>query len=165
MSYNSEMNRVIFVSGPSNSGKTTLIEMLIPRLRRKGVRVGTIKHAHQGCEIDQPGKDSWRHTQAGAEVVAILSPQKTILLQKTESEMTLGRAIERMKKDIDLILVEGFKNVPGRKILIEPHATDRVQMNHQLCRVGIFPEKLSPDELDKIIQFCEGDHGRNRRRS
>ena len=73
----------VFVSGPSNSGKTTLIERLIPKLREAGIRVGTVKHAHEGSDIDHPGKDSWRHAQAGAHAVTVIAPTQTVLIIQT----------------------------------------------------------------------------------
>jgi len=147
------MNRVIFVSGSSNSGKTTLIEMLIPRLRRKGLRVGTIKHAHQGCEIDQPGKDSWRHAEAGASAVTVVAPNQTALLVQTEKEMALGQAIQQMAHHADLILAEGYKGTQGSKILLEPEAGKSIEMDDAVCRIGVQVDKLSSNELDQIVAF------------
>jgi len=147
---------VIFISGLSNSGKTTLIELLIPRLRQRGLRVGTIKHAHEEHEVDRPGKDSWRHTQAGASAVMLISPKEVASFVRTQEETKLTKAIEQMSPQVDLILVEGFKETPGRKILIEPNGSYRLKTNGLVCRVGIFPGQLSPFELERLVQFCEG---------
>ncbi|MCU0489929.1 MAG: molybdopterin-guanine dinucleotide biosynthesis protein B, partial [Anaerolineales bacterium] len=73
---------ILSIIGKSNSGKTTLLEKLIPELRQRGYRVATIKHhAHAGFEIDQPGKDTWRHAQAGSQVVVITAPDKLALIE------------------------------------------------------------------------------------
>ena len=160
MSYELEMTkktpRVVFVSGLSNGGKTTLIELLIPRLRKLGLRVGTIKHAHEGYEVDRPGKDSWRHTQAGATAVTLISPKQVASFVGTSQEMQLTQVIEQMAPHVDLILAEGFKQVNGPKILIEPNASYRVQIDHPMCRIGAFPTQLSPVEIEEIAQFCGG---------
>ena len=150
--------RVIFVSGFSNSGKTTLIELLVPRLRQRGLRVGTIKHAHEGYEVDHPGKDSWRHAHAGASAVILISPKQVTSFIQTEQEKRLADVIHQMAPTVNLILVEGFRRSPGRKILIE-RSTSRLRIGHNLCRIGVFPGDLSPLELKRIVQFCEGENG------
>ena len=156
--------RVIFVSGFSNSGKTTLIELLVPRLRQRGLRVGTIKHAHEGVEVDRPGKDSWRHRQAGACAVTLISPRQVASFVQTEEETQLTQMIEQVAQTVDLILVEGFKEVPGLKILIEPSDSYRLKIDGRNCRVGIFPKGLSPFEIDQIVQFCRGGNGNTQNR-
>ena len=163
MSYELEMTkrtpRVVFVSGLSNGGKTTLIELLIPRLRQRGLRVGTIKHAHEGYEVDHPGKDSWRHTQAGATAVTLISPKQVTSFVGTSQEMQLTQVIEQMAPHVDLILAEGFKQAAVRKILIGSSASYRLRIDDRNCRVGIFPKGLSPLEIDQIVQFCRGENG------
>lgn len=144
---------VIFVSGPSHSGKTTLIELLIPRLRQAGFRVGTIKHAHDGCDMDHPGKDSWRHAQAGASAVTIIAPRQTALLIQTEKDMQLSQVVGQMAPYVDLILVEGYKNVNGPKILLEPLTQGEVFIKDGRCRIGIQPDRLSTHELERITEF------------
>ncbi len=143
----------IFVSGPSNSGKTTLIEKLISRLREEGLRVGTIKHAHHGFEADLPGKDSFRHTQAGANAVTVIAPGEAFFLTKTANEMSLEEAMSRMALYADLILIEGYKEVSGPKILIEPDGQKRIHVEKGLCRVGVRPDQLSSGELERIVSF------------
>jgi molybdopterin-guanine dinucleotide biosynthesis protein B len=106
---------IISVVGKSDSGKTTLLERLIAELKRRGYRVGTIKHDTHGFEIDHPGKDSWRHAQAGSDVVAIASPQKLALIKKLESELTLDEVASYIT-DVDIILTEGYKRADKPKI-------------------------------------------------
>ena len=107
---------IICVVGRSKSGKTTLLEKLIPELKRRGYRVATIKHhSHPGFEIDVPGKDTWRHAQAGSDHVVIAAPDKVAHIQKVPRKPTLDELAATIT-DADLILTEGFKNSDKPKI-------------------------------------------------
>jgi molybdopterin-guanine dinucleotide biosynthesis adapter protein len=102
--------RIFGVAGWSGSGKTTLLDALIPELVRRSVTVSTIKHAHHNFDIDQPGKDSWRHRQAGASEVMVTSSRRFALMHELRdaAEPTLAELVTRMAP-VDLLLVEGFK--------------------------------------------------------
>ena len=100
---------VICIVGSSGSGKTTLIEALIPILRRDGLRIGTLKHTHHDVPFDIPGKDSWRHGQAGAEKTAIVSPFGLALFDHRVAPPGPEEIIEAHFRDMDLVLVEGYK--------------------------------------------------------
>jgi molybdopterin-guanine dinucleotide biosynthesis protein B len=108
---------IVCIVGRSNSGKTTLIEKLIPELAERGYRVGTIKHHHAGdFEADQPGKDSWRHARAGAVATALVGRRRMALFQRLEREPRL-EAIARLFTPVpDLVLAEGYKHAPYPKI-------------------------------------------------
>jgi molybdopterin-guanine dinucleotide biosynthesis protein MobB len=100
---------VICIIGESGSGKTTLLEKLIPELKRKGYRIATVKHhSHAGFDIDHPGKDSYRHAQAGSDHVVIAAPDKIASYRRVEKEPTLDEIVSGIQ-DVDLILVEGYK--------------------------------------------------------
>ena len=144
----------VFVSGPSNSGKTTLIEILIPRLRARGIRVGTIKHAHHGCDLDQPGKDSWRHAQAGAEAVAVIAPERTAWLMRTPGELSVTEVLAPMRGRVDVVLIEGLKQSPGPRIVLEPGAEFRLHRDPGQCRIGVPVSELSADDIERIVDFC-----------
>jgi len=144
----------IFVSGPSNSGKTTLIERLVPRLRRCGLRVATVKHAHHGIELEPQGKDSWRHAQAGAEAVALVSPGRTVWILHTPQELPMQEAVGRMEGWADLVLIEGFKGAPGTRILIAPGTGSRLAVHDQGCHLGVPAWELTEQELTQITEFC-----------
>jgi len=107
---------IISIVGKSDSGKTTLIEKLVPELTRRGYRVATVKHDMHGFEVDHEGKDSWRHKQAGAHTVVISSPQKVALIRDVEKDLTLDEIRARWIRDVDLILSEGYKRDVQPKI-------------------------------------------------
>jgi molybdopterin-guanine dinucleotide biosynthesis protein B len=111
--------RIIGLAGWSGSGKTTLITKLIPCLIARGVKVSTLKHAHHGFDLDQPGKDSFFHRAAGATEVIISSGKRWAILHelREELEWNLGALVAKMSP-VDLVLVEGFKrdNFPKLEI-------------------------------------------------
>jgi molybdopterin-guanine dinucleotide biosynthesis protein B len=102
--------RIIGLAGWSGSGKTTLITKVIPRLVERGVRVSTLKHAHHGFDLDQPGKDSFVHRVAGATEVVISSARRFAILHelREEPEWDLAGLLKKFSP-VDLVLVEGFK--------------------------------------------------------
>lgn len=108
------MTQVICIVGRSRSGKTTLIEKLIPVLKNKGYKIGTVKHSHHIFDFDKSGKDSWRHKDAGAETVIIASPGK-IAIVKNDHEGTLDSLIDYFG-DMDLVITEGYKGAHKPKI-------------------------------------------------
>ena len=107
---------IISIVGKSDSGKTTLIEKLIPELTRRGYRVATVKHDVHGFEVDREGKDSWRHKQAGAHTVIISSPKKIALIRDVEKDSTLNEIRRRWVQDVDLLISEGYKKDVQPKI-------------------------------------------------
>ena len=109
---------IISIVGKSDSGKTTLIEKLVPELTRRGYRVATVKHDVHGFEVDREGKDSWRHKQAGAHTVVISSPNKVALIRDVEKDLTLDEIRDKLIQDVDLILSEGYKKDVQPKIEI-----------------------------------------------
>ena len=98
------------IVGASGSGKTTLITGLLHEFRGRGLTISTIKHAHHGFDMDRPGKDSWRHREAGAAQVMVASDNGWALLQpeSAEAELSLAGLAKHMAA-VDLILVEGFR--------------------------------------------------------
>ena len=111
--------RIFGLAGWSGSGKTTLMTALIPELVSRGLSVSTLKHAHHTFDVDQPGKDSWRHRQAGAWEVMISSQNRWALMRELRGapEPTFEDLARRMSP-VDLLLVEGFKRHPHPKIEI-----------------------------------------------
>ncbi len=109
---------IVSVVGKSGSGKTLFLEKLIPRLEEMGCRVGTIKHDVHGFDIDRPGKDTWRHKQAGAELVLISSPWKLALIKDVEEERELDELRDKYLEGIDIALTEGYKSGDKPKVEI-----------------------------------------------
>lgn len=104
---------VVGFAGYSGAGKTTLIERLIPLLKARGETVSVVKHAHHGFDIDTPGKDSWRHREAGAQEVVVASDRRLALLREYAAEQAAPTAhdlIAELRQDVDWVLVEGFKH-------------------------------------------------------
>ena len=110
------MPPIVSIVGKSDTGKTTLLEKLVPELRARGYRIGTIKHDVHDFDIDHRGKDSWRHKQAGAHTVAISSPTKVALVKDVETEETLDSLASKYFQDVDIILTEGYKKEDKPKI-------------------------------------------------
>jgi molybdopterin-guanine dinucleotide biosynthesis protein B len=101
--------QVLGIVGWSGSGKTTLLTALIPRLRVCGLTLSTVKHAHHGFDMDRPGKDTYRHRQAGAHEVLVATSKRWALLHEVDGpEPALPALLARMAP-VDLVLVEGFK--------------------------------------------------------
>ena len=117
------MSVMISVVGKSGSGKTTLIEKLIPELKRRGYRIGTIKHAAHVIDMDKKGKDSWRHRNAGADTVVVAGPA-SIAMVKNCSGAVLDDMV-RFFDDVDLIITEGYKSADRPKIEIFRRAAHR----------------------------------------
>lgn len=128
---------VISFVGKSGVGKTTALELVICELKRRGYRVGTVKHDSHGFDLDKPGKDTWRHAQAGSDAVAISSPGKMALIRKLDQEMPLDEIVGLMG-DVDLVITEGYKR--GSKPKIE--VTRKERGTELLC---------TPDELIAIM--------------
>jgi len=116
------MPPIVSVIGKSKSGKTTLIEKLVQELKSRGYRVATVKHIPQGISFDEPGKDSWRHLQAGSEVTAISSPEKMVVIKPVKQDSALDDVAHFLGEDYDIILTEGFKR--GNAPKIEVHRKD-----------------------------------------
>ena len=109
--------KVFGFAGWSGSGKTTLIEKLIPRFAGAGLRVSLIKHAHHTFDVDQPGKDSYRHRHAGAAEVMVTSSRRWVLMHELrgEAEPAFEEQVKRVSP-CDLLLVEGFKHASIPKL-------------------------------------------------
>ncbi len=119
--------KVVGFAGFSGAGKTTLIERLVPMLKTRGLRVSVIKHAHHGLETDRPGKDTWRHREAGAYEVLAASPERMVLQRTFEQpgERTVHELIPALHPGVDWVLVEGFRDSNLLKVEVWRPATER----------------------------------------
>lgn len=125
---------ILCVVGRSNSGKTTLIERLIPELVQAGYRVATIKHAGHGFDLDTEGKDSWRHKRAGASTVIVLSRGSLAMFSDVSEQIKVEEIRDRyLDHEIDLIIAEGWKSDDYPKIVV---------VRDQLGEVPVSPQGL-----------------------
>jgi molybdopterin-guanine dinucleotide biosynthesis protein B len=110
--------KVVGFSGFSGSGKTTLVEQLIPELRLRGQRVSVVKHAHHSFDVDHPGKDTYRHREAGAFEVVAASDRRLMLVREFEqpAQLTVHHLLAELYQGVDWVLVEGFKHSDLLKI-------------------------------------------------
>lgn len=109
--------QVFGVAGWKNSGKTTLVERLVAEITRRGLTVSTIKHAHHAFDVDQPGRDSYRHRQAGAREVLVASGARWALMHELrEAEEPPLEALLAKLSPVDLALIEGYKREPYPKL-------------------------------------------------
>lgn len=145
---------LVAIVAKSDSGKTTLIEKLVPELLDLGLRVGTIKHDAHGFEIDHPGKDSWRHGQAGAQAYVVASPQTLAYIAKLNGEMPLADIARRFFADFDLVIAEGYKRTA-------PHMVElfRVGAGHAepLCAPGEAMALVTDAPLEHEHRFALDD--------
>ena len=118
--------KVIGLAGWSGAGKTTLLTRVIPHLMEQGLRVSVIKHAHHAFDVDVPGKDSWRHREAGAAEVLVSSGKRWALMHELRgaSEPRLPELLAKLSR-VDLVVVEGFKSEPHRKIEVHRRANGK----------------------------------------
>jgi molybdopterin-guanine dinucleotide biosynthesis adapter protein len=124
--------KIIAIAGYSGSGKTTLIEKLIPCLVMEGHKVSLIKHAHHEFDVDQPGKDSWRHRHAGATEVMVASSKRWALMHELRgaAEPTLEQQLQHFSP-CDVVIVEGWKH----------HALPKIEVHRKLSgKPLLFPE-------------------------
>jgi molybdopterin-guanine dinucleotide biosynthesis protein B len=115
--------KIIGIAGYSGSGKTTLIEKVIPVLVREGLRVSLIKHAHHEFDVDQPGKDSYRHRHAGCSEVLVSSSKRWALMHELRGAAEPGLQDQlNLLAPCDLVIVEGYKGEPIAKIEVHRRA-------------------------------------------
>ena len=135
--------KVIGIAGWSGAGKTTLLTRVIPRLTASGLRVSTIKHAHHGFDVDQPGKDSHTHRMAGATEVLVSSANRFALMHELRGapELTLAALLEKLAP-VDLVLVEGFKREAHPKL--------------EVFRASVGKPLLHPDDPNIVAIASDG---------
>jgi len=142
---------VISIVAQSGTGKTTLLEKLIVELKRRGYRVGAIKHDAHRFDIDREGKDSWRLTRAGADTMLITSPEKLAMVKQysAEQEPSLAESVGAYCGDVDIVLTEGFKKSSMPKI--EVHR--RARSERLLCRYDAYDATLVAVASDSFLDI------------
>ena len=152
---------IVCIVGSSGAGKTTLIERLLPELTRRGVKVGTVKHDVHGFEIDKPGKDSYRHKQAGAAITIISSPNRIGMVMDTDHDLGLAELLP-FYSGVDIVLTEGYKRENYPKIEVFRKAVHSAPLclgdENLIALVTEDPLELPvprffPDEIGKLADF------------
>jgi molybdopterin-guanine dinucleotide biosynthesis protein B len=154
---------VVSFVGPSGVGKTTLLEKIVREFKSRGFRVAVVKHAHCSFEIDRPGKDSWRMTQAGCDLVVVSSRRKMALIQERTTEAPLEELIVLLEGQADIVLVEGYKD--SGKPTIELFRSDvcrklPVESDELLAvvtdqRIPLGVRQFKFAEIDSIVDFID----------
>lgn len=145
--------KVVGFAGFSGSGKTTLVERLIPALKMRGLRVSVIKHAHHNFDIDHPGKDTWRHREAGAFEVIAASDRRLALMREFEQpgRVSVHHLLGELWHGVDWVLVEGFKDSSLLKMEVwRAEAGKPARYPHDEFMVAIATD--SPDRLPEPTQ-------------
>jgi molybdopterin-guanine dinucleotide biosynthesis protein B len=161
--------KVFGFAGWSGSGKTTLIEQLIPRFVGAGLTVSLVKHAHHAFDVDQPGKDSYRHREAGCKEVLVSSEKRWVVMHELRgaAEPGLDEQIKRIGP-CDLLLIEGYKHYPMPKLEIYRAANGKPLLHPDDPRViGIAADapietklpRFGLDEYDRIAGFILAFNG------
>jgi molybdopterin-guanine dinucleotide biosynthesis protein B len=145
---------IVCIIGKSGVGKTTVMEKLLVELKKRGLRVATIKHNVHGFDIDHEGKDTWRYAKAGSDAVAISSSQKVAIIRKVDHDHNLAELQRFLGPDFDIILAEGFKQDRAPKIEVHRRelGPDLLSTKDELLAVAT-DEKL---EID-VPQFALED--------
>ncbi len=149
--------KVIGFAGFSGSGKTTLVEALIPALKARGLRVSVVKHAHHKFDIDHPGKDTYRHREAGAFEVVVASSKRLALIREFETpgKLKVHHLIAELYEGVDWVLVEGFKESDLHKIEVwRPSHNKPALYNQDDFIVAIAtdaPEQITPGTLRPVL--------------
>ncbi|MGA1825279.1 MAG: molybdopterin-guanine dinucleotide biosynthesis protein B [bacterium] len=162
--------QIVSIIGKSANGKTTLIEKLVKELKKRGYRVGTIKHSTHGFEIDKKGKDSYKHKEAGADTVVIASPTKLAFVKEIIKELTIDQIARAYLSDMDIILTEGYKheNKPkievfrqeaGHKEFLCSDSDDLIAIVTN-CNLNVIPDvpRFAMDDVCGVVNFLEEKH-------
>ena len=129
---NSEEVTIISIAGKQNAGKTTLLKDLIPKLKEQGYRVGTLKYNIRKFDIDHEGKDTYKYSSSGADSVAISTQSEFVVMKKTAKPLTLQEIIEAHFSDVDVVLVEGYREDDYPRIrIIDPQDTNAVKTDSE----------------------------------
>ncbi|SDZ16450.1 molybdopterin-guanine dinucleotide biosynthesis protein B [Tindallia californiensis] len=146
----------------SNTGKTTVMCHIIKALKKKGYRIATIKHDVHGFEMDKPGKDTWKHAQAGSDIVMISSPTKYAMIQRVEEEKKLEDLISTLS-NVDLVITEGYKkeNYPKLEVFREEAADELLCKEVEIFalvtdkKFNIDKPQYHPNEIDELVEYIE----------
>jgi molybdopterin-guanine dinucleotide biosynthesis adapter protein len=159
--------RAVAVVGFSNCGKTELICKLLSLAQYRGYRVAALKHSHKTLEVDQPGKDTWRFRQAGAQAVALAAPGLLQVTHIVTEDPPVAAALAVLPDNLDFVLVEGYKRGPLPKIVFVPLGTPSADLpvfekiiayindTALPTELPVFSRDQAPEILDFILQWLK----------
>lgn len=163
---------IISIVGRTNSGKTTLVERIIPEFKKRGYRVGAIKHDVHEFEIDHEGKDTFRMSSAGADTVVIASNEKMAMVKSIDHEYTIDEMAAWLFPDVDIVITEGFKKQDKPKIEVTNTGellcskennliavVDNTQQGKQIKLSGTLKDVacIRMEDAEKIVDIIEKD--------
>lgn len=162
----------VSIVGKSGSGKTVLLEKLIPVLKARGFRVAVVKHHAHPSSLDTPGKDSWRLAEAGADEIVVASPIEISHLVRLKRELTLNE-IAATIQDVDLILAEGFNRDTSPKIEVARAEAETVLIAPKSDLIAVVSDldmkfevpRFGLDDVDRIAEFIIRYFGLDERRA
>lgn len=158
------MKPIVCVVGRSETGKTTLIERLIPVLIKRGYRVGTLKHDVHGFEMDKEGKDTWRHKKAGATATLISSSSRIGLISDVNQEMEPVQLVKRFFNNVDIVIAEGYKKstLPKVEVHRDEVSSELLCLPQENLIALVSDTKRLPDvpavkwnETEKLVDIIE----------
>ncbi len=170
LSRTKQMIPVVSFVGYSGKGKTTLLERLVRELKRLGYRVAVVKHAPHGFDIDHPGKDSWRLSQAGSDIVVLSSPERVSLVEHVDEELTLTQIEALIGNRVDIVLVEGYKKNPNSdKVMVLESEERQPKLGSEEGLLATVSAHLSPlgvpqfdyDDVARIVNLLIEQIGEN----
>lgn len=156
---------VSVVSRNSKTGKTTVVCQIVKELKKRGYKVATIKHDAHDFDIDKPGKDSWKHSRAGSDIVMISSRNKFAMIEKVEREYFIDEIVKKIEKSgIDIVITEGYKsqNKPKIEVFRREKSSELLLKDDDNLFAVVTDEKLGDnvaqfgfDEISSLVDLIE----------
>lgn len=165
------MTPLVSFVGNSGVGKTTFLEKLVGEMKARGYRVATIKHDVHNFEIDHPGKDTWRMTQAGSDIVMISSSRQLALIEQVQGERSLDELARTVEGRVDIVLTEGYRGASADKIEVSRQAHSSsltAPAEHLIAVVADHPlatvcPRFDLEDAAGVADFLETKFGLSRR--
>jgi molybdopterin-guanine dinucleotide biosynthesis protein B len=157
---NSEEITIISIVGKKNAGKTTLIRTLIPELKERGYRVGTLKHNIKEFRVDHEGKDTYKYYHSGADSIALTSQDEIAVIKKVTDPPGISEIIAKYLNDVNIVFVEGYKGEDFPRIKIVDSKETETGSNDPgneliLIREDLETKRFSTEDTNKALDFIE----------
>jgi len=155
---NSEEVTIISITGKQNAGKTTLIRTLIPELKERGHRVGTLKYNIKEFKIDHEGKDTYKYYHSGADSIALTSQDEIAIIKRVTDPPGISEIIAKYLDDVNIVFVEGYRGEDYPRIkIVDSKETDRNDSDNELILIkeNLETKRFSPEDTNKALDFIE----------